>query len=500
VSAAPLPRLDAERLGLLTTEVARPRYDRARIGIGVVHLGIGAFHRAHQAVYLDDLVASGRHDCGVLGISLRHADVRDSLAPQDGLYTLIERAPKGSRYRTVGAVREVLVAPENPDAVLRRLADPATRLVTLTVTEKGYCLDAVRRLDANHADIRHDLATPEAPRSAIGFLVAALRRIRRAGAAPPTLLSCDNLPSNGAVLRRALVDFAALAGDDIAGWIEDSVATPCSMVDRIVPATTEADRAEVARIIGLRDEAAVVAEPFRQWVIEDTCGEGMPPLGRVGAEIVARVEPFERLKLRLLNGPHSSIAYLSQLAGIELVSEAVSLAPIAGFIRGLIEEEIAPTLRQDFPPERLAAYGRTVLERFANPAIRHRTVQIAMDGSQKLPQRLLGTIADRVREGAPVERLTLAVAAWLRFLGGANDRGAPVEISDPRAAELRGWADRSLAPVQIVDNFLDRSGLFPGELRASAGFRRSLAAALETLARDGALNLLARRSPLFACA
>ncbi|HLI14200.1 MAG TPA: mannitol dehydrogenase family protein [Alphaproteobacteria bacterium] len=483
------PRLGARSLAAAPLHVARPRYDRAELTAGIVHIGIGAFHRAHQAVYVEDLLERRFGPYGIIGVSLRSPSVRDALAPQDGLYTLIQRDGARTDFRIVGSVKQVLVAPENPAAVLDALTASATRLVTITVTEKGYCLAPDGRLDLAHPEIVHDLAHPATPRSAVGFLVEALHRIRAAGLRPPTILSCDNLPSNGDTLRRALRDFAARRDGELARWIEDAVAVPASMIDRIVPATTAADRAEVAEALGLEDRGAVVAEPFRQWVVESDLAPGMPALDEVGVELVTNIAPYERMKLRLLNGCHSALAYLGQLAGYEYVADAMGDPALRRFLDRMMRMEIAPTLAE-FSPGRLADYAAQVLARFGNRAVKHRTWQIAMDGSQKLPQRLLGTIADRLRAGAPLGRLALAVAAWMRFLGARDDRGMPIAISDPRADELMAWAAPGQSDAAIVGNLLDRSRIFPPELAASPVLRQALTGALSSLRERGAKEVL----------
>ena len=488
-SARQHPRLEARWLKDLPSEVRGLSYDRNRIDTGIVHLGIGAFHRAHQAVYLDDLLSKEVEPWGIVGVSLRHSAVRDALEPQDGLYTLVVRHDSRTEYRVIGSVKSVLVAPEDPEAVIRRLAAPSTRLVTLTVTEKGYCLAPDGKIDPALPEIGHDLKTPDRPKSAVGFIVEALRRIRDAETPPPTILSCDNLPSNGRALRQALIDFAARRDEKLANWIERNAAIPSSMIDRIVPATTEADLAEVEAVLTFADWGAVVGEPFSQWVIEDRLGDRFPPLAGVGAEIVPDVGPYERMKLRMLNGCHSSIAYLGQLAGCEYVCDALAEPCLRHFIERMMVEEIAPTLSH-FSNGRLNSYGAELMRRFANRAIRHRTWQISMDGSQKLPQRLFATIEDRLRSGASIKRLTLAVAAWIEFLGGKDDRGRPIDVSDPYARDLTRWADVQQSEAQIVANLVDRSGIFPESLRRSERFRRKLVDALALLRRLGAKEAL----------
>src|SRR3954466_1796068 len=434
--AGALTRLSLAALDRLPDECERLAYDVGAVRVVIVHLGIGAFHRAHQAVYVDDRLAAGETAWGICGVSLRSADTAEALAPQDGLYPVAVRSGAGERLRVIGSVRRLLVAPDDPAALLDAMTDPAVRIVSLTVTEKGYCHDpATGDLNPAHPDVAADLADPASPRSAPGVLVEALRRRRAAGRKPFTVLCCDNLPENGRTVGRVLARFAGLRDPDLGRWGEPGVAFPSTMVDRIVPATSEADRAAVAARLGLEDAWPVMAEPFTQWVIEDRFGDGRPRFEEGGAELVADVAPYELMKLRLLNGSHSTLAYLGYLAGYETVSDTVANLAFARLIRRLMDEEITPTLTVP-PGADLSRYKASLLERFANPALKHRTWQIAMDGSQKLPQRLLGTIRDRLRAGAPIERLALGVAAWMRYVLGIDEAGRPIDLRDPMSARL----------------------------------------------------------------
>lgn len=431
-----MTRLSPETLGALPAMVRRPSYDRAALKHGIVHLGLGAFARAHLAEYTEDALERGFGDWGILGASLQRPDQRDRLRPQSGLYSLLKRAPGDADLRVIGCVKEVLVAPEDPAALIARMATPETRIVSLTVTEKGYCHDpATGRLKADHPDIVHDLAHPDAPRSAIGLIVAALQTRHRAGRGPFTVLCCDNLPSNGHVVAGLVRDFAALSDDGLAAWIEANGAFPSTMVDRIVPATTEADIAEIAGLLGVEDAAPVIGEPFRQWAIQDVFADGRPDWGAVGAQLVSEVAPFEFMKLRMLNGAHSTLAYLGYLAGHETVADASGNPVFARLLQGLWRE-IIPTVPA---PQGvvLEEYAAALLARFQNPAIRHRTWQIAMDGSQKLPQRLLGTIRDRLKMGAGIEHLALGVAAWMRYVAGTDEKGAAIDVRDPLAEAFK---------------------------------------------------------------
>ena len=341
-----LPRLSRRALGQLRPDVRRPNYEISAITSGIVHLGVGAFHRAHQAIYVEDALAAGERQWGIIAASLRQPGTRDALSPQDGLYTLAISSAEGEKLRVVGALRRLLVAPEDPAALLAAMADPAIRIVTLTVTEKGYCHDpASGELNQEHPDIRADLASPRRPRSATGFIVEALRLRRAAGIAPFTVVSCDNLPANGRTLRRVAVRHAKLLDLDLGAFIAGEVAFPSTMVDRIVPATTDADRAGISERLGRGDAWPVVTEPFTQWVIEDHFPQGRPRFEEHGAELVADVAPYETMKLRLLNASHSTLAYLGYLAGYETIAETMADESFARLISGLMDEEMGPTSR-----------------------------------------------------------------------------------------------------------------------------------------------------------
>lgn len=437
-----MDRLNSSALAGLPADVAQPRYDRRRLRGGIVHLGVGAFQRAHQAVVNEAaLHASGDLRWGIVGVSLRSPDTRDALRGQDGLYTVALRDTDDSgrlrqQLQVVGGFTELLVAPEDPAAVLARIAAPEAAILSLTVTEKGYCHDpASGRLQAQHPDIVHDLAHPQAPRSALGFIVHGLALRCAAGLPPLTVLCCDNLPANGRLLRGLVLDFAGRVDAALQDWIATHCSFPCSMVDRIVPRTTDADRAAVAAQLGVQDAWPVMGEPFLDWVIEDDFVAGRPAWERGGARFVPEVQPYELMKLRLLNGTHSALAYLGCLAGWRTVDQAVAVPSLRAYLSTMMREEIAPTLPHVTGLDPLA-YGERILARYANAALAHRTRQIAMDGSQKLPQRLLGTVSDRLRQGESVHRLALAVAAWLVFLRGTDEAGQAYTIDDPLAPLL----------------------------------------------------------------
>ena len=450
---------------------------------GIVHLGLGAFFRAHGAVYVAETGG-----WGITGVSLQSPGTRDKLRPQGWAYTALELAPDGEKPQVVTVLRDVLVAPEDPQAVLDVMAAPDTHIVSLTVTEKGYCHEpSTGRLNTDHPDIVHDRANP-LPRSAPGFLVRALALRQAAGLAPFTVLCCDNLPENGRVVRGVVLDLARLIDPALAAWIDANGAFPSTMVDRIVPATTPADLDRLEAATGYRDEAPVMHEPFRQWVIEDRFCGPRPAFETVGAQMVADVTPYEHMKLRMLNGTHSSLAYLGYLAGHQTIADTMADPVFAGFVRRLWRDEIIPALTPP-PGEDLGAYADALAARYANPAIRHRTWQIAMDGSQKLPQRILGTIAESRAAGRAVPGLTLAVAAWMRYASGRDEQGQPIEVKDPLAPRLAAlWRDD---PAQTAAGFLGMAEVFPPALQDDPAFAADLGAALSGLMRDGARAMVA---------
>jgi fructuronate reductase len=475
-----LNHLSNATLATLPVAVARPAYDRSKVTPGIVHLGIGAFHRAHQAV-MTDAVLAGDTSWGIVTASLRSPDTRDALAPQDGLYTVATLAPGGEQRRVIGAILDIMVAPEDPERLIAAMADPRIRIVSLTVTEKGYCHDpATGALNEAHPDVVHDLAHPATPRSAPGFLLAAIARRRQNGVAPFTVLCCDNLPSNGHTVHRVLARLAELMDPALGNYVRDNVACPSTMVDRIVPATTDADRTRVSEALGVADAWPVMAEPFIQWVIEDDFPQGRPRWELAGAEFVRDVAPFELMKLRLLNGAHSSLAYLGLAMGHEFVFQASADARLARFLTGLWAEARPPLP----PPEGtdLAFYCGRLLERFRNPAIRHRLAQIAMDGSQKLPQRLLGTARDNLAAGRPVRHVARAVAAFALHASGIDGAGKPIEVRDPMAARMAQALDGVRRdPAQALGRFFAITAIFGDDLPRAEAFTGAVRAEMAAI-------------------
>lgn len=451
---------------------------------GIVHLGLGAFYRAHGAVYTAKAVASSGGDWGIVGVSLQSPTMRDALAPQGFVYSVLLRGAAGDEAQRIEIVRDVLVAREDPQAVLEAMVDPAIRIVTLTITEKGYChAPASGALNPDHPDIVHDLSH-DLPVSAPGYLVRALQMRRARGLAPFTVLSCDNLPENGPMLRGVVLNLARRIDPALADWIADEGRFPATMVDRIVPATKPEDIARLEDLTGYHDAAPVAPEPFSQWVIEDDfVANARPDWGVAGAELVADVTPYEHMKLRMLNGTHSALAYLGYLAGHETIADAMADPAMARFVRHLWQSEIIPVLTPP-PGVSLSEYAEALAARYANPAIRHRTWQIAMDGSQKLPQRILSTVAETLADGRTCPGLMLAIAAWMRYVGGVDETGQPIEVKDPLAAQLRGLSDSAETASGKVAALLSLRAVFSDALAAK--LQEPVTQAYETLLAKGA--------------
>ncbi|MCX5479628.1 mannitol dehydrogenase family protein [Kaistia geumhonensis] len=478
-------RLSEVTLAQLPATVRRPGYDRSATTPGIVHLGVGAFHRAHQAAYMEECLAAGERGWAILGASLRRGDTRDALEPQDGLYTLAIRSGETERLDVIGSITRLVVAPEDPEALVTAMADPAVRIVTLTVTEKAYLRNAEGGLDAAHPEIAADLADSARPRTLHGFIVEALARRRAAGVAPFTVLSCDNLPNNGRTTRRVIAAFARLRDADLGRFVEEEVAFPSSMVDRIVPATTDADRSRVAATLGMDDAWPVMTEPFMQWVVEDHFPAGRPDWERFGVTMVADVTPYEEMKLRLLNGTHSSIAYLGQLLGRETVAEAFADPAIRRFVEVLWEDFIV-TLPADAGLD-TSDYTARLAERYANTALRHRTAQIANDGSQKLPQRIVAATLERMERGLPVDRSAFVLAAWITAL---QARGTPPAFTDPLDSALTPILSAGGPEEATVAAVFKAAGLAAGSSHREE-LIEATARALAAIRRDGVAAALA---------
>jgi len=484
-------RLDEAALTGLSDDVVRPGYDRTATRTGVVHLGIGAFHRAHQAVVFDDALKSGDLRWGVLGASLRSPGVRDQLNPQDGLYTLVVRDGEREDLRVIGACRSVTVGPEDPAALVAAMADADVHIVTLTVTEKGYRLDpASGELLVEDPDVAADIADIERPRTAPGFIVAALRARRAAGLGPFTVISCDNLPHNGRRIRAGVLAMARAVDSSLAEWIAAEGAFPQTMIDRIVPATTAEDVVRLTARLGVEDQGMVKAEPFTQWVIEDRFAGERPDFVALDVQLTDAVEPWEDAKLRLLNGAHSAVAYLGALSGHEHVHEAVAVPAFRAYVEALWDE--AQTTLNPPPGLDVAAYRAELMARFSNSALMHRTRQIAMDGSQKLPQRLLAGVAERLAADQGIEAMALGVAAWMRWQEGVTEQGETVVVDDPLASRTAELIEASETDEAQVRALLGLSAVFPTSLAEEPRFVEAVTAAFLALREHGAVEAARR--------
>lgn len=467
-----------------------PAYDRKALKPGILHLGPGAFFRAHFAPFTDAAIAVAGGDWCIEVASLRTADVADHLNEQNGLYTMLVRDTSGTTAHVIGPVLRAHVATRNPGDLLARLEDSAIRIVSLTVTEKAYGFDsATGGLDLKHPDIAADLANRHAPRGVIGYLVEGLARRRAKGTAPFTPLSCDNLPSNGAVLKRLVLEFAGRIDPDLQQWIEANVPFPSTMVDRITPASTDATYRDAERLTGRQDLAAIETEPFTQWVIEDHFANGRPEWEKVaGALMVEEVSAYEKMKLRMLNGAHSLLAYLGYIGGYEFIRDVMDDAGLAALARRHMNAAAA-TL-DPVPGIDLEAYADELIARFANKAIAHRTYQIAMDGTQKLPQRLVEPATEALADGSKAETYAIAVAAWMRYALGVGRNGERYELRDPRAAEIAALlADVPHNGGAVSKALFGLPGLFPSSLTGNLAWTEDVANKLEILIQDNKLPL-----------
>jgi mannitol 2-dehydrogenase len=490
VTATPLRQTT---LTALPDRVRRPAYDRAAARSGVVHLGVGGFHRSHQAVYFDRLLTRGHGEWGITGVGVLAVDRRlhEALRAQDGLYTLVLKHPTGAiEPSVVGSLLRLLLVDDDPEAVVAAMAAPSTHLVTMTITEGGYSTEKstgqFRLDDALRADL-----TAERPRTAFGLLSASLRRRREAGTPPFTVVSCDNVENNGALARQTLVAFARLqderTGDDLAEWITRHVAFPHSMVDRITPVTTDDDRRRLADETGVADAWPVVAEPYLQWVLEDSFSDARPPLDQVGVRLVDDVRPYELTKLRLLNAGHQVMSYLGYLAGHRRVDEVMTDPLFVEFVDRYLRDEATPTL-PPVPGTDLADYRRVLLDRFANPAVSDTLARNCAEGSERIATFVLPVVRDQLRLGGPIDVAVLAVAAWARYATGVDERGGPIDVVDARsdrlAPLLRRWREDPAAVLGLGDVF--------GELADHERFRRAYLHAAGLVDRLGARGAVAQ--------
>jgi mannitol 2-dehydrogenase len=486
LSASSSVPLRADTLSSVARLLPVPPYDRARVLAGLVHVGVGGFHRAHQAMYHDRLLAEdGDFEWGICGVGLMPDDERmkEVLDAQDGLYTLVEKHADGTyEPRVIGSIVRYLFAPHNPEAAIEAIADASTRIVSLTITEGGYSVDAdTGEFDAEDPGVAHDLTPGAAPKTVFGLVTEALRRRREHGAEPFTVMSCDNLPGNGRLARLAFTAFARLREPSLGSWLEDRVAFPNSMVDRITPATTEQDRAELRARFGVDDRWPVVCEPFAQWVLEDTFSAGRPPYERVGVQLVENVEPYELMKLRLLNAGHQALAYFGYLCGYRFVHEAAQDPVLRAFLLGYLDEEGAPTL-PSVPGIDVRDYSHSIVERFSNAEVGDSLERLCAWASDRIPKWLLPVIRAQLESGGEIRRAAAVVASWARYAEGVDEQGHPIEVVDRLAPELTRTAQRQREDPEA---FIADRRLFGG-LAEAPRFVDAFRAALDSLHERGA--------------
>ncbi len=482
-------RLSNATLHDLPAEVAGPAYDRNGVTPGVVHFGVGGFHRAHQAMYLDALMNRGEAlDWGIIGVGVLPGDsrMRDALKGQDCLYTLVLKHPDGRREpRVIGSLIDYLYAPDDPQAVLAQMVDPATRIVSLTVTEGGYHVNQVTgEFDASDPVIAADVSGKSAPQSMFGFVTEAVRRRRAAGTTPFTVMSCDNLPGNGDVAKKMITAFARLKDPELADWMSEHVAFPNCMVDRITPVTADSDVHSLATDFGIEDTWPVVCEPFTQWVLEEHFTDGRPPFEDVGVQIVADVLPYELMKLRLLNASHQALAYLGYLAGYRYAHEVAQDPLFAKFLLSYMEEEGSPTL-PEVPGVDLDAYRHQLVGRFANPEVRDTLARLGAESSDRIPKWLVPVIQANLAAGRSVDRAALVVASWARYAEGRDEQGAPIEVVDRFKDKVMAAAAKQVGEAADELAFL-RDPDFFGSLADDARFTGPYLAHLRSLHSLGA--------------
>ncbi|OUE56138.1 mannitol dehydrogenase family protein [Citrobacter amalonaticus] len=478
---------------LLTAKATLPDYDRNRLIPRIVHLGFGAFHRAHQGVYTDILAAEHNSDWGYCEVNLIGGEQQIAdLKQQDNLYTVAEMSADAWTARVVGVVKKALHAQvDGLESVLAAMCEPQVAIVSLTITEKGYCHSpATGQLMLDHPMIAADLQNPHQPKSAPGVVVEALARRKAAGLAAFTVMSCDNMPENGHVMRNVVTAYARAVDAELAAWIEQHVTFPSTMVDRIVPAVTADTLDKIENLTGVRDPAGVACEPFRQWVIEDNFVAGRPQWEKAGAELVSDVIPFEEMKLRMLNGSHSFLAYLGYLAGYQHINDCMGDENYRVAARALMLNEQAPTLKVQGVD--LTRYADLLIERYSNPALHHRTWQIAMDGSQKLPQRMLDSVRWHLAHNSRFDLLALGVAGWMRYVGGVDEQGNAIEVNDPLLPVIQQAVQNSAEGESRVEALLAIEAIFGNELPQVALFTQAVKDAYQTLLAEGAKATVAK--------
>ncbi len=484
-------KLNTANLSQLDPKIQMPRYDRQKVGQAIMHVGVGGFHRAHQALYTDDLLNQGEDSqwgfCGV-GLLKHDARIRDVMQSQDCLYTLVERSLAGDAARVIGSIVNFSFAPDDSQKVIEQMASPATRILSLTITEGGYYINSTGDLDAQHPDLQRDLANPHEPSCAFGYILEALDRRRIRGLAPFTIMSCDNIQSNGEVAKKMLMAFAELRDPQLSNWMAENCLFPNSMVDRITPATTDEHRNLVKEKFGIEDGWPVMTESFKQWVIEDHFVQGRPKWELVGAQMTSDVLPYEKMKLRLLNASHQALCYIGMLLGYQLVHETMEDSDIRKLVEKMMDEEVTPILSA-VPGVDLREYKKTLIERFANPAIRDQLSRIGIYGSSGIPKFVLPSIEEQLKRGGPIKLLSFTVASWFRYLNGLDESGKEMPMLDPMAPKLR---ERATAAGKDARQLLGMREVFSEELANAPDFLKQVSDTLKSFYQEGARATLVK--------
>jgi mannitol 2-dehydrogenase len=485
-------QLNAANLNLLDPKIQVPKYDRRKVSQSIMHVGVGGFHRAHQALYMDDLLQQGGDlDWGYCGVGLLKHDarIRDVMLSQDCLYTLVERSLEGDKARIIGSIVNFLFASDDPQKVIEQMASPQTRIVSLTITEGGYYIDqSTGGLDEKHPDIQYDLAHPHEPLCSFGYLLEALDRRRTRGLAPFTLMSCDNIQSNGEVAKKLLTAFAELRDPVFRNWLTENCIFPNSMVDRITPATTDEHRSLVKEKFRIDDGWPVMTESFKQWVIEDHFVQGRPAWELAGAQMTTDVLPYEKMKLRLLNASHQALCYIGMLLGYQLVHETMEDRDIQKLVEQMMDHEVSPLL-SEVPGVDLTDYKKTLIERFANTAIRDQLSRIGIYGSSGIPKFVLPSIEEQLQRRGPIKLLSFTVASWFRYLNGLDESGKEMPMLDPMAQTLR---ERAKAAGRDARQLLAMREVFSEELANSPAFANQVTDTLHSFYEEGARSTLVK--------
>jgi mannitol 2-dehydrogenase len=483
-SAANVLKVNTANLEALSSRVVVPTYDRDALKAGIVHMSVGGFHRSHQAVYTDNLLNLQPDNWMIDGVGLLDNDTANvkAMQSQDCLYTVLARSKEDDTAHIVGAMKDIVHAPSDPAAVFKKLASEDVKILSLTVTEKGYCYDKNRDLDEANAAVQHDLKNPDAPKTALGYTIGALRHRMNNKLPAFTVMSCDNLPGNGHITKHILTSFARLSDPALATWIEDNVSFPNAMVDRITPVTTDAVRQALVEKFGIDDAWPVVCEDYIQWVLEDDFRYGRPAFEEVGVQIVKDVEPYEKMKVRLLNGSHSALSYLSYLAGYRDVDLAMADPLISGFVRSYMDHDITASV-PNVPGINLTDYKDTLIRRFANPAVRDQILRLAEDGSQKIKNAIVPCLEHQLKTGGSIKFASLALAGWFRFLSGSDEKLEAIPVKDPLAEQLSA---RAKIDPRNPDQLLAMQDIFGPVVSTSPEVRKEIAAALDSLYTKGA--------------